>query len=128
MKKHEPESVVPPEWVDGDAEDSDERVVLSHNWDELRRTMWDYVGIVRTTKRLERARARIQNLKNEIYDYYWNFKVEPRLLELRNMIEVADLIVQCALQRKESRGLHYTLDYPEKLPEARNTSVLKREF
>ena len=128
FKEHEQETVALPEWVDGDAEDSDERVVLSHNWDELRRTMWDYVGIVRTTKRLERARARIQNLKNEIYDYYWNFKVEPRLLELRNMTEVADLIVQCALQRKESRGLHYTLDYPKKLPEAKNTTVMKREL
>ncbi len=128
LKNYESETAIPPEWVDGDAEDSDERVVLSHNWDELRRTMWDYVGIVRTTKRLERARARIQNLSNEIYDYYWNFKVEPRLLELRNMIQVADLIVQCALQRKESRGLHYTLDYPEKSPEARNTTVLNREF
>ena len=103
-----------PNWVEGNVHDADERVVLSHNWDELRRTMWDYVGIVRTTKRLERARTRIRNLATEIHDYYWNFKIEPKLLELRNMIQVADLIVECALQRKESRGLHYTLDYPEK--------------
>ena len=104
-----------PEWVDGDVQDSDERVVLLHNWDEVKRTMWDYVGIVRTTKRLERARTRIQNLDREITDYYWNFKVDESLLELRNMILVAALVVDCALQRKESRGLQYTLDYPDKL-------------
>jgi len=103
-----------PEWVSGNVDDSDEQVVISHNWDELRRTMWDYVGIVRTTKRLERAQTRIGNLNREIHDYYWNFRIEPRLLELRNLIQIADLIVQCALARKESRGLHYTLDFPEK--------------
>ena len=102
-----------PEWVDGDVQNSDERVVLSHNWDELKRTMWDYVGIVRTTKRLERARSRIEQLRQEIHEYYWNFKVEPALLELRNLIDVAALVVACALARQESRGLHYTLDYPE---------------
>jgi L-aspartate oxidase len=103
-----------PDWIDGDVRDSDERVVLLHNWDEVKRTMWDYVGIVRTTKRLERARTRIQALDREINDYYWNFKVDESLLELRNMILVAGLVVDCALQRKESRGLHYTLDHPEK--------------
>jgi L-aspartate oxidase len=112
-----------PAWVDGSAGDPDERVVLTHNWDELRRTMWDYVGIVRSTKRLQRARTRIGTLADEVREYYWNFRVEPRLLELRNLIQVADLIIDCALQRHESRGLHFTLDYPGKLPEARHTSV-----
>lgn len=112
-----------PEWVDGDVRDSDERVVLLHNWDELKRTMWDYVGIVRTTKRLERARTRIQTLEREINDYYWNFKVDESLLELRNLILVAGLVVDCALQRKESRGLHYTLDYPEKSDALMDSSV-----
>ncbi len=114
-----------PDWIDGNVRDADERVVLSHNWDELRRTMWDYVGIVRTTKRLQRARTRIQTLAREVNEYYWNFKVEPRLLELRNMIQVADLVIECALKRKESRGLHYTLDFPDRLPEARDTAVRK---
>jgi L-aspartate oxidase len=112
-----------PAWIDGDVRDSDERVVLLHNWDEVKRIMWDYVGIVRTTKRLERARARIQNLDREINDYYWNFKVDESLLELRNMILVAALVVDCALQRQESRGLHYTLDYPEKSAELVDSKV-----
>lgn len=107
-------SIELPTWVDGDVRDSDERVVLLHNWDEVKRTMWDYVGIVRSTKRLERARTRIQTLDREINDYYWDFKVDESLLELRNMILVAGLVVDCALQRKESRGLHYTLDFPGK--------------
>ena len=108
-------------------QDSDERVILSHNSEELKRTMWDYVAIVRTTKRLERAQTRIQNLAKEIADYYWNFKVEPRLLELRNLIQVAELIVKCALQRKESRGLHYVLDHPEKNAEPKNTYLRKSD-
>ncbi|MEZ5275423.1 MAG: L-aspartate oxidase [Opitutaceae bacterium] len=112
-----------PDWVAGDAHDSDEQVVIAHNWDELRRAMWDYVGIVRTTKRLERARTRIRNLKREIHDYYWNFRVEPRLLELRNLTQTAELIVQCALLRAESRGLHYTLDYPDKSDVAKDSRV-----
>ena len=115
MNRSDVHCVKLPEWVDGDVQDSDERVVLLHNWDEVKRTMWDYVGIVRTTKRLERARTRIQNLDREITDYYWNFKVDESLLELRNMILVAALVVDCALRRKESRGLQYTLDYPDKL-------------
>lgn len=110
-----------PEWVDGNVQDSDERVVLTHNFEELKRILWDYVGIVRTTKRLERARSRVEQLKREIVDYYWNFKVEARLLELRNLIDVALVIIDCALQRKESRGLHYTLDYADKLPNAEDS-------
>lgn len=93
---------------------------------ELQRTMWDYVGIVRTTKRLERALNRIENLHREIDEYYWNFKIEPTLIELRNEVQVAILIIRSALARHESRGLHYTLDYPEKLPTTRDT-ILKRE-
>ncbi|MDA7757603.1 L-aspartate oxidase [Opitutales bacterium] len=112
-----------PEWVDGDVPASDERVVLSHNLDELKRTMWDYVGIVRSTKRLERARARLRNLEREINEYYWNAKVDLSLLEVRNLVCVAELIVRSALKRQESRGLHYTLDYPDLAEDAVNTLV-----
>ncbi|MBC9866882.1 MAG: L-aspartate oxidase [Opitutae bacterium] len=112
-----------PGWIDGEMSDPDERVVLTHNWEELRRAMWDYVGIVRTTKRLKRAMKRIENLSAEINEYYWNFKVEPLLLELRNMIVVGELIVRCALKRKESRGLHYTLDYPGKAEKGLDTTL-----
>ena len=115
-----------PPWIDLGGGTEDERVVVAHNWDELRRTMWDYVGIMRTTRRLERARARIANLTKEIHDYYWNFSVEPRLLELRNLVQVAELIVSCALQRRESRGLHATLDYPQKRRSGRDSTVKKR--
>ncbi len=112
-----------PPWQDGNVQDSDERVILAHNWEELRRTMWDFVGIVRTTKRLERARTRVRMLAREINDYYWNFKVESSLIELRNMLQVAELVIECALQRKESRGLHYTLDYPGKHPEGEDSVI-----
>lgn len=108
-------------WDESRVSDSDEEVVVQHNWREIRRFMWDFVGIVRTTKRLERAQHRIALLRREVADYYGNFRVTPDLVELRNLVEVSDLIVRSALARKESRGLHYTLDYPETLPVAADT-------
>ena len=117
-----------PDWVDGDTTDSDERVVLSHNKDELRSTMWDYVGIVRTDRRLQRAKTRIGVISREINDYYWNCKVEPALLELRNLAQVAELIIECAMQRKESRGLHFLLEHPEHGPTKYATVVRKSQL
>jgi len=117
------ENAIPtlPEWDESRVTDADEEIVISHNWDELRRFMWDYVGIVRTNKRLERAQHRIALLTEEIDDYYSNFRVSNDLIELRNLVLTAELIVRCAMQRHESRGLHYSRDYPNQLTEAKNT-------
>ena len=114
-----------PEWDASRVTDPDEEIVIAHNWDELRRFMWDYVGIVRTTKRLQRAQHRIKLLTREINDFYSNFRVSHDLIELRNLVVTADLIVRCALRRHESRGLHFSRDYPEMLPKARPTLLKK---
>lgn len=111
-------------WDESRVTDSDEEVVIAQTWGEIRRFMWNYVGIVRTTKRLERAKHRIDMLRQEVKEYYAHFRVTPDLIELRNLVEVADLIIRSALSRHESRGLHYTLDFPDMLPEAKDTVLV----
>ncbi len=110
-----------PQWDESRVTDADEEIVISHNWHELRRFMWDYVGIVRTSKRLERARHRISLLTEEIQEFYSNFRVSADLLDLRNLVTTADLIVRSAMARHESRGLHFSRDYPGMLAEPRDT-------
>ena len=115
-----------PQWDASRVSDPDEEIVIAHNWDELRRFMWGYVGIVRTTKRLQRAQHRIRLLAREIDEFYSNFRVSHDLIELRNLVTTADLIVRCALMRHESRGLHFSRDYPDLLSQPRNTRLIKR--
>ena len=117
-----------PVWDASQVTDSDEDVIIAHNWDELRRFMWDYVGIVRTNKRLQRAEHRVRLLLDEIDEFYSNYRVSRDLIELRNLAQVAELMIRSAMLRRESRGLHYTLDYPDMLPEALDTILLPPTF
>ncbi len=132
LRREPPDKDLPPppeipEWEHGDVAEPDELVVIYHNWDEIRRLMWDYVSIVRTDNRLKRAAARLRNLKKEVREFYWGHRVNPDILELRNLVAVASLIVECALRRKESRGLHFTLDYPQ-ADKARRKDTVVRKF
>ena len=121
-----PPGVAP--WASFAATDSDDAIVVTQNWDEIRRLMWSYVGIVRTDKRLERALRRILTIRDEIREYYWSVKVTSDLIELRNISVVAHLIIESARRRKESRGLHYTLDYPHKEERFARDTVLARGY
>jgi L-aspartate oxidase len=120
--KESDETIAP--WDESQVSNSDEEVIIQHNWHELRLFMWDYVGIVRTDKRLERAMRRIKLLEQEITEYYSHFRVSNNLLELRNLVTVAELIVRCAMERKESRGLHFNLDHPEQLSDTKPTVLV----
>lgn len=117
-QQSKPKAIPLPAWDESRVTDADEEVVIAHNWDELRRFMWNYVGIVRTTKRLERAQHRIRLLREEIYEYYSHFRITRDLLELRNLVDVASMIIDSALSRRESRGLHFSQDFPDTLPKA----------
>ena len=118
----------PPAWDESQVSDPDELVVVAHNWEELRRFMWDYVGIVRTSRRLQRAANRLHLLHAEIRDFYSHFRVNKDLLELRNLVLVSELIVRCAADRRESRGLHFTQDYPAPDPKQEYDTILRPEL
>ena len=124
--KPAPDAPEIPDWEHGDTAPPDELVVIYHNWDEIRRLMWDYVSIVRTDNRLKRAAYRLRNLRHEVREFYWGHRVNSDILELRNLVTVASLIVDCALRRKESRGIHYTLDHPEPSEHFRQDTLLRR--
>jgi L-aspartate oxidase len=126
LAQDKPAAVTVPNWDDSRVRESDEDVVVAHNWDELRRCMWNYVGVVRSNRRLERAARRIQLLRAEVNEYYGSFHITRDLLELRNLVDVASLIVASALQRRESRGLHFSSDWPQTLPDARPTVLAPR--
>ncbi len=115
-----PEAAPPtlPNWDESRVDDADEEIIITQNWDELRRFMWNYVGIVRTDKRLDRALHRIHLLRDEVHEFYSHFRISNNLIELRNLLQVAELIVLCAMERHESRGLHYSKDSPDMLPDA----------
>jgi len=124
--KEAPDCPEIPEWEYGDTTPPDELVNIYHNWDEVRRLMWDYVSIVRTDNRLKRAASRLKNLRKEVRQFYWGYSVNSDILELRNLVTTAGLIVDCALRRKESRGIHYTLDYPEKSEQYKKDTIVRR--
>lgn len=126
LEDEEEQEITIPDWDESQVTNSDEEVIITHNWHELRLTMWDYVGIVRTNKRLERAMHRIEMLKKEVNEYYSNFRVSRNLLELRNLLDVAEIIVKSAMMRKESRGLHYNIDYPDTLEKSGPTILMPK--
>lgn len=126
LSKPSPHAPDIPQWEHGDTAPPDEMVVIYHNWDEIRRLMWDYVSIVRTTNRLDRAANRLSNLRREVRSFYWGHRVTSDILELRNLVATASLVVDCALRRHESRGIHYTLDFPEKNDQCCTPTILRK--